>query len=158
MKNTKEIQFWENIEQGKCFILDSRFNTNSAVWLKNGSYPVKFNPQVTGTASLLERKKYENVRHLWNSVRDGTRRLYTPSTEKFDGYSQFPRPVTNFLGNMKQHDRNKASIISKLRRLKNNNFFNTNLPMYLTNRQPHSEMTQRLTYVISLYIWSKTWY
>ena len=92
--------------------------------------------------------KYENVRHLWNSVREGNRKLYTPSTEKFDGYSQFPRPVTNNLGNMKQHDRAKSSVISKIRRLKNNNFFNTNLPMHLTNRQIPLEFTQRMIYVI----------
>ena len=56
MKNTQEIQYWEDIEHAKYYIIDPRYYTQSTEWRKNGSFQNKFDPSVSGTAGILERK------------------------------------------------------------------------------------------------------
>ena len=96
---------------------------------------------------FLKENKYDNIRNLWKSVREAKRKLYTPSTDKFDGYSQYPRPVTNYLDNLKKSENSNRPTFSKIKIQRNNNFFKINIPTYLTNRQISAERTQRTQYV-----------
>ena len=56
MNNKKETQYWEDIDKAKYYIIDPKYHTQSEVCLKNGTFRGKFNPKITGTAGILERK------------------------------------------------------------------------------------------------------
>ena len=96
----------------------------------------------------MRENKYEHARFLWKSVREAKRRLYTPSTDKFDGYSQYPRPVTRNLDELKKFDNSFCQTYSKIKITRNDNFFNLNLPKYLTNRHGSVEKPQKFKLVI----------
>lgn len=60
--------------------------------------------------------------------------LYTPPTEHFEGYTQYPRPVSKYLNNLKQKERFHTTSDGRSRQVRKNNFFNPDLPNHLAKR------------------------
>lgn len=95
----------------------------------NGTFQAKFDYKVSGTANLLIRKKARNSEYLCNSVRDAKHELYTPSTEKFDGYTQYPRPVSRHMNDMKKKRRYFTSGFTRVQSVK---VLDSAIPAHLT--------------------------
>ena len=65
--------------------------------MMNGAYHSKFDPSITGAADSLKRKGIDQTKYLWNSIRKRREDVYSPPTEHFAGYAQYPRPVSKLL-------------------------------------------------------------
>ena len=88
------MQFWQNVDSGKYFLLSNGRNTPCDA---RGQLFNKWNEQLSGKRGYQERVKMAlqheahrpEVPSFLHSVR---LKEYTPQMDKFDGYSQFRSP------------------------------------------------------------------
>ena len=85
--------------------------------MMNGAFHAKFDPIISGTADLLKRKGIEKTEFLWDSIRKRQGNIYSPSTEHFTGYAQYPRPISKLLQKRVKSKRS-VSTASNPRKLK----------------------------------------
>lgn len=131
-ESVQTAQLWQDYESGRSYIINPKYNLSTKPWLKNGTFEAKFNHKISGTANLLKRKKVEKTDSLWRSIRPLNYSIYTPSTEKFDGYTQYPRPRSRRISNLKKKKRYYSTQFQRVSSVKQ---ISSEIPAHLTQHQ-----------------------
>lgn len=115
MKNETNIikQIYYDETTGKVTIYD-KLNNNYSCNMYGDKLP-KFLPRITGFANFKERKDYMEM----INVNEIDRSIYRPQNTKFEGYFQFPKPLSAPFFNENLAKKEKKKLLEKLEKTKN---------------------------------------